>query len=407
MTRSELYALVWQEPMTKLAKRFRLSDVGLRKICTKHGIPTPPLGYWAKLAHGKKVTQPALPPIKPGQSERVDLTPVATEKLSDEAAEELRHALEQEARASTKITVPNERPRKLHPVAEEAEKALREAREDHYGFRKFLPDWNPPLYLAKASIGRAIRILDTIVKKVVDRGGEVTSHNREIRLVFNGEPFYLRIYELKVKSAYTPTGEDKKRQERHDEMAARYPDTWEPGRRVIPYWSHGPSGRLAIEIVDAAGYRWQKDHQVERWYDRGEMTLENKLNDVFLALVPAAAFARQRRLEKEAGEREAERKAELARQEAARKERAKHRERFVVELAEDYARYRRLADFADVFDALTAGGGDTQAGRMAGTLRTLVEEAASRFTIEQLSSEIEKKKLFGEGDRDDGAPQQK
>jgi hypothetical protein len=28
----------------------------------------------------------------------------------------------------------------------------------------------------------------------------------------------------------------------------------------------------------------------------------------------------------------------------------------------------------------------------------LVEEAASRFTIEQLSSEIEKKKLFGEGD---------
>lgn len=84
-------------------------------------LTTPPLGYWAKLAHGKKVTQPALPPIKPGQSERVDLTPVATEKFSDEAAEELRQALEREARAGTKITVPNERPRKLHPVAEEAE----------------------------------------------------------------------------------------------------------------------------------------------------------------------------------------------------------------------------------------------------------------------------------------------
>lgn len=398
MTRSELYALVWQEPMTKLAKRFRLSDVGLRKICTKHGIPTPPLGYWAKLAHGKKVTQPALLPIKPGQSERVDLTPAATEKLSDEAAEELRQALEREARAGTKITVPNERPRKLHPVAEEAEKALREAREDHYGLRKFLSDWNPPLYLPKASIGRAIRILDTIAKEVVNRGGAVTSYNREIRLVFSGEPFYLRIYELKEKSAYTPTSEDKKRQERHDEMAARYPDTWEPGRRVIPYWSHGPSGRLAIEIIDAAGYRWQKDHQVGRWYDRGETVLEDKLNDVFLALVPAAAIARQRRLEKEAAEREAERQAELARQEAARKERANRREKFVVELAEDYARYRRLADFADVFDTLTAGGGDTQAGRMAGTLRTLVEEAASRFTIERLSSEIEKKKLFGEGD---------
>lgn len=284
--------------MTKLAKRFRLSDVELRIICPKHGIPTPPLGYWARL-HGKKVTQPALPRIKPGQSERVDLTPVATEKLSDEGAEELRQALEREAGAGPKITVPNERPRRLHPVAEEAEKTLREAREDHYGFRKFLSDWNPPLYLAKTSIGRAIRILDTIAKEVVDRGGTV---------------------------------------------------------------------------------------------------LEDKLNDIFLALVPAAAIGRQRRLEKEAAEREAERKAELARQEAARKERAKHREKFVVELAEDYARYCRLADFANVFDTLAAGGGNTQAGRMAGTLRTLVEEAARRFTIEQLSSEIEKKKLFGEGD---------
>lgn len=43
-TRSELYDLAWSIPMTKLAKQFGLSDVGLRKICTKHQIPTPPLG---------------------------------------------------------------------------------------------------------------------------------------------------------------------------------------------------------------------------------------------------------------------------------------------------------------------------------------------------------------------------
>lgn len=48
MTRDELYGLVWQTPMRTLAKRYGLSDVGLRKICKKHEIPTPPLGYWAK-----------------------------------------------------------------------------------------------------------------------------------------------------------------------------------------------------------------------------------------------------------------------------------------------------------------------------------------------------------------------
>jgi hypothetical protein len=46
--RSELYRLVWQEPMIQLAKSFAISDVGLAKICRKHDIPRPPRGYWAK-----------------------------------------------------------------------------------------------------------------------------------------------------------------------------------------------------------------------------------------------------------------------------------------------------------------------------------------------------------------------
>jgi len=49
ISRQELYALVWQTPMSRLAKSFGLSDVGLRKICVKHDIPTPKPGYWAKL----------------------------------------------------------------------------------------------------------------------------------------------------------------------------------------------------------------------------------------------------------------------------------------------------------------------------------------------------------------------
>lgn len=54
MTRVELYNLVWSKPITHLAKEFGLSDVGLRKICIKFGIPLPPRGYWARLQHGKR-----------------------------------------------------------------------------------------------------------------------------------------------------------------------------------------------------------------------------------------------------------------------------------------------------------------------------------------------------------------
>lgn len=53
--------------MIHAAKRFGISDVALRKTCMKHGIPTPPLGYWAKVAHGKRVVRPPLPALNGGR----------------------------------------------------------------------------------------------------------------------------------------------------------------------------------------------------------------------------------------------------------------------------------------------------------------------------------------------------
>lgn len=54
-TRQQLYELVWVKPMWKLAKEMGISDVCLAKACRRTDIPTPGLGYWAKLKHGKKV----------------------------------------------------------------------------------------------------------------------------------------------------------------------------------------------------------------------------------------------------------------------------------------------------------------------------------------------------------------
>lgn len=64
LTREELYEAVWLEPMSKLAKRFGVSDVALAKICRRHGIPLPGRGYWAKLAAGKAPAKPPLPAME-------------------------------------------------------------------------------------------------------------------------------------------------------------------------------------------------------------------------------------------------------------------------------------------------------------------------------------------------------
>jgi hypothetical protein len=69
--------------MTHLAKEFAISDVALHKICRKHGIPNPPLGWWAKKAAGKKVKRIPLPEAKAGTADRIT---IANADLSRESS---------------------------------------------------------------------------------------------------------------------------------------------------------------------------------------------------------------------------------------------------------------------------------------------------------------------------------
>ncbi len=60
-TRTELYNMVWSEPISKIAKRYNISDVGLRKICVRKNIPVPERGHWTRIRFGYKVRKKKLP----------------------------------------------------------------------------------------------------------------------------------------------------------------------------------------------------------------------------------------------------------------------------------------------------------------------------------------------------------
>ena len=62
--RQKLYEEVWAEPMGVVAKRYALSDNGLRKRCQSLRIPIPTVGYWAKKQNNKPVVaRPPLPSL--------------------------------------------------------------------------------------------------------------------------------------------------------------------------------------------------------------------------------------------------------------------------------------------------------------------------------------------------------
>jgi len=399
ITRDQLYALVWETPMSRLAKQFGLSDVGLRKICVKHDIPTPSVGYWARLAHGKKVRRPALPPSKDGAPVPVHIHARLVEPVPPAVEAEQAAALAREA-AHPPITVLLESPAQLHPVAAATAKALRAARADHEGLKHGHAPGAVDVSIGNHSVDRALRIIDAFARAAVARGHGIAEHERGIRIVVDGVPLAWRLYEIKDRKPHAPTRDELKEQARRDEYRARWPEIYSSDSRVKAYrsWDYFPSGRLAMDFSDSTRFCWGRQGLVGRWHDRKNRSLEDYLDDAMAALV-TGAVAINHRLAEEA-EKERQRAEELERQRLAegRRQRAMKRHEFVLRKADDYARFEKLAGFADFLEREAYRYADQPVDRIIDELKSLVSAAAESFTREALNDEIVRLGLYAEDD---------
>ena len=173
LTREELYAQVWAEPMTKLAQRYGLSDRGLAKVCTRMGIPVPGRGYWARVQSGQVPLQAKLPKIKARQKAVVNLNKRGhileeTKELQDVAG-----YIESEMYPENQITVPDALVDPL-PVVEKTAKSLRAAGADDHGMVRPRAKRCLDIRVGKESIERAARIMDALLKALDVRGIELT-----------------------------------------------------------------------------------------------------------------------------------------------------------------------------------------------------------------------------------------
>lgn len=66
LTRDELYAMVWREPMLRIGERFGVSSSYLTRVCISLRVPRPPLGHWTKIEFGLDSPQLPLAAAKPG-----------------------------------------------------------------------------------------------------------------------------------------------------------------------------------------------------------------------------------------------------------------------------------------------------------------------------------------------------
>lgn len=264
---------------------------------------TPTVGYWTKLAHGKKARRRALPVSdKLPEDREISIFQRATVEVSDKAA---RASTECNARLSalkSMLVVPEKLSGKLPPVIAEIKRALLDARVNQDGFVKLGDRYDTEVFIGKSSINRVVRILVAVEQAGKVEGHRILFEKGSIYWEVKGERFRCRIKEGKQKQRHVPTKPELRAQALYDKDHARYPNSY-PARQQYRDWEYLPSGCLSLQLSTVTQPYSRGSGLRKRWRDLAKISLEQRLPNIFLWLSGVHATAREYRLEYEEEQR--------------------------------------------------------------------------------------------------------
>ena len=274
--RGGLYDQVWKTPISRLAKQYGISDVGLAKICRKLKVPTPPVGYWAKVEFGKKVNRPPLPALDHGEATEYVYTRVAKVTPQSSLPSEIKGILS----ADKSIIVPD-RLAAPHPLVRETRSILNQIKPDKYGMLSPRRRRCLALRIGPASVGRALIILDTIIKSF-DASGFAVSTDAEPKTIswvdISDEKIPFTLLEEARRIEHSMSGEEVKQRQKY------------PWSRV-QQWDYIPTGNLSL-IIDV----WGAPGAKKKWSDSLEKRLEDHLGSFIEGAVLIAHVLKEERV---------------------------------------------------------------------------------------------------------------
>lgn len=327
--RETLYKEVWESPVTEVAKRYKVSDVAIHKVCKSLDIPTPPLGYWAKLRAGKPVKVIPLPKSDRANQKTGVQTGITYHVDTDK---EILHFLSEEDRSviiavASQILPPDEKTR-MRPIIIAHCKAIMEWKKQQKK-NSDAGGWNrrnsePAPFLANSVsdelLPRALRIIDTLIKAMEPLGCSLTN---TLEFVVNGETVKLSFSESKDEVRHIPTKEENMQLLKYEEERKRY--SW-ASKPPIRKYDHIFNGRLSLKVNEQKSFRDCKSY-----------VLEDRLGNIMVELYEAAEAIKKAR--------EAREEAERRRQEEERRK-EERRKRYNVEVDRTLA----LTNLADDYD---------------------------------------------------------
>ena len=344
--RETLYEEVWETPLSHLGpEKYGVSDVGLRKVCEKLHVPTPPRGYWAKRQHGKDPPKKPLPDLPGDAPETHDFegaqAPGSTASESGDPGSEHTSAERDssEEKSSEEKTVPEAPPIDVpeaslqpnsgdsHPLVEQTRMALEDPYPDTYGRIGNSRPLGVSVNVSPGALPRALRILDAVVKAAESAGWEAFEEHAgdqpASHLLIEGEEIPFRITE-KV------TQEEKDISEEElsiTESKYRYHQT---GRLhfKLPFQHPSPPGQK----------KWAED-------EKGD--LEGMLPGILERAYESAYDVKETRRKRKRRARKREKKKKAREEKKKRREEEKRRRNTLVETATQWSKSQDLRDYIE------------------------------------------------------------
>jgi hypothetical protein len=302
-TREEFYELVWSKPMTHLAKEFAISDVALHKICKKHGIPNPPLGWWAKKAAGKPVRRIPLPKVKDGAARNITIANADLSREGVALAEVREQARVLASTASDDAVAPS------NPIVDRTISKLWQMKPSETGVVTTEPAGVIKCSIAASSIERLAVAFPRIVHAASIQGFKLIASGGPAMFELEGESVGFSISETIRREKHVVTDDERAKMEaweRKRDRAARF-NQWNSVFTSMPRfadWDYHPTGQLAIEFEhnycrrDIAPRRSFRDGKHQR--------LEDMASDIAVGLAVLAAAKKEDRIQREAEQRRRE-----------------------------------------------------------------------------------------------------
>lgn len=312
--REVLYQEVWEQPVTKVAIKYGVSDVMIHKVCKTLNVPVPPRGYWAKKQAGQSVEVTPLP----GHSGKTTVTGLKTDiddaKVKIKTDESLSFLGEEERLRVIQTAIEMHvaaGEHRLHPVllkhkaAYNAWKKSNPSDEyanwskDHY---RRVPDGEPPLWnrVSEKTLPRLYLILDVLYRAIESLGGSI---NNDLSVQIRGEHVCFEVMESKDQAPHVLTRDEQKQWDRYERDKRTWSYAYEPRFRKYDYIANGK-----LHFVAYRG-RYIRDSNTAG--------IESRVGDILLGLYMESEVIRIEREAHEAAQRKAEeeqRKKELRRQ---------------------------------------------------------------------------------------------